>query len=230
MSGAILLFAAVALMFAVLPGIRATQELYGSLKGTEKETETLSKKLRFLEGLSEDDLRSQLVTLLSAVPQEKSVPSIFGTVEGLTNQSGVSIVEVTLTSPGSLATVAATRQSSVEKKIGASTLPFSLTVSGTYDQIRAFVGDINKVRRLFDVTSFELSIGATGTTQVKFALTAFYQPLPTKVGSVQAPVAVLTQKEEEVLAKIIQYPDVSQALSEPLTPILSDVRRDPFAR
>lgn len=229
-SGTILLFAAVALMFAVLPGIRATKELYGSLKRTEKETETLSKKLRFLEGLSEDDLRSQLVTLLSAVPQDKSVPTIFSTVEGLTNQSGVSIVDVTLTSPGSLATTAATRQSTEEKKIGVSTLPFALTVSGTYDQIRAFVGDINKVRRLFDVTSFELSIGDTGTTQVKFSLTASYRPLPTKVDSVQTPVAALTQKEGEVLAKITQYPDVSQVFSQPLTPILSGGKSNPFAR
>lgn len=229
-SGAILLFGTAALIFAVVPGVRATGNLYGSLKELEKETQALSGKLTFLEALNEDDLRIRLVTILSAVPQEKSIPTIFSTVEGLANQSGVSIVDMSLTNPGSLASGAATRQSTAEKKIGASTLSFSLSASGTYDQIRAFVGRINKVRRLFEVTSFDLSIANTGTTQMRLSLNAFYQPLPIKVGSVEAPVIALTQKEEEILAKITQYTDVSPLLSEPLTPILSGGKRDPFAR
>lgn len=229
-SGTILLFGAVALAFAVAPGIRATRDLYGNLKEIEKEVQALSGKRTFLEALSEDDLRERVVTLLSAVPQEKSVPTIFSAVEGFANQSGVSIVDMSLTNPGSLATGAATRQSAAEKKIGASTLPFSLTASGTYDQIRAFVGEINKVRRLFDVTSFDLSIGGMGTTQVRLSLTAFYQPLPTKVGMVEAPLVGLSQKEEEVFGKVSQYPDVSQFVFGPLTPNLSGGKRDPFAR
>lgn len=229
-SGAILLFGTVAIIFAVIPGVRATRELYGSLKEIEGETQALSGKLTFLEALSEDDIRERVMMLLSALPQEKSVPTILTTIEGLANQSGVSIIDMSLTNPGSLATAAATRQSTAEKKIGASTLPFSLTASGTYAQIRAFVGEINKVRRLFDVTSFDLSIGGTGTTQVRLSLIAFYQPLPTKVGNVQAPVALLSQKEEEVLGKVTGYPDVSQSVFQPLTPILSGGKRDPFAR
>lgn len=229
-SGAILLFGTVALIFVVIPGIRATGDLYGSFKEIEKETQALSGKRAFLDALNEDDLRSSLVALLLAVPQEKSIPTIMTTVEGLAQQSGVSIVDMNLTSPGSLATGSASRQSAVEKKIGASTLPFSLTASGTYDQVRAFVGEMNKVRRLFDVTSFELSISGTGATQVRLSLTAFYQPLPTKVGGVESALLTLTQKEEEVLEKISQYPDVSQSVSGPLTPILTGGRRDPFAR
>lgn len=229
-SGAILLFGTVALMLAVLPGIRATLNLYGSLKEVEKEVQALSGKRTFLEALNEDDLRDRLATLLTAIPQEKSVPTIFTTVEGLAHTSGVSIVDMNLTSPGSLATAAATRQSASEKKIGASTLAFSLTASGSYDQIRAFVGEINKVRRLFEVTSFNLSIGGDGLTQVHLSLTAFYQPLPTKVGSIETPVMALSQKEEEVLVDVAQYPDVSQSLAEPLTPNLFGGPRDPFAR
>lgn len=229
-SGVILLFGAVALIFAVVPGVRATRDLYGSLKQIEKEAQALSGKRAFLESLSEDDTRERLMGLLSAVPQDKSVPTIFSTIEGLANQSGVNVVDINLTSPGSLATEAATRQSAADKKIGASSLAFSLTASGNYDQIRAFVGEINKVRRLFDVTSFDLSIAATGTTQVRLSLFAFYQPLPTKVGSVQAAIAAFSQKEEEILGKITGYPDVSQSSSAPLTPILSGGTRDPFAR
>lgn len=220
-SGAMLLFGVVAIVFALIPGIRATRELYGQLRQTEQSVLALEKKNVFLASLGEDELRENVLMLLSAVPQEKSVPTIFSTVEGLANQGGVSIVDMSLTSPGSLATGAASRLSK---------LPFSLTASGSYDQIRAFIGGVNAVRRLFDVTSFDVSIGAAGATQVRLSLAAFYQPLPTNVGNVQGPIAVLSQKEEGVLATIMQYPDVSVFFGEPLTPLYSDGQRDPFAR
>ncbi len=229
-SGAILLFGLVALFVAVIPGVRATKELYDDLRELEAETTALSTKLTFLGSLSEDDLRDRLVLLLTAVPEEKSVPTIFSSVEGLADQAGVTIDDMSLMSPGSLATGSAQRQSAAEKKIGASTLPLALNASGTYDEIRAFVGEINKVRRLFDVASFDISTSGTGATTVRLSLTAFYQPLPTRVGSVQAPVAVLTKKEEDVWDTISQYPDVSQSLGQALTPIFSEGKRDPFAR
>lgn len=229
-SGVILLFTTVAVIFAVLPGVRATLDIYKSLKQIEKEVQALTGKRAFLESLSEDDIAKRLIMLLSFVPQDKSVSTIFSTADGLANQSGVSITDMLLANPGSLATGAATRQTAAEKKIGASTLPFSLTASGTYDQIRAFVGEINKIRRFFDVTNFDLSISGTGVTQVQFSLVAFYQPLPTKVGKVEAPLPGLSQKEEEALVKVALYPDVSQLSLEPLTPSLSEGRRDPFAR
>lgn len=229
-SGAIFLFGTAAIFFAVIPGIRATMDLYESLNVVKKETQALSGKLALLEGISEDDIRERLIILLSAVTAEKSVPTIFNTVEGLANLSGVSIADMSLTSPGSLATGAASRQSASEKKIGASSLPFSINISGTYDQMRAFVGQINKVRRIFNISSFDLSIAPSGVVQVRLALAAFYQPLPTKVGSVQSPVTPLTQKEEALLVKVMQYPDVSQATTESLTPLFSGGNRDPFAR
>lgn len=228
-SGAVLFFGAVALILAVLPAIRATRDLYERLLSLKKENQALSDKRTFLASLSEEDLGKRVVVLLSAVPQEKSVPTIFGTVEGLAVQSGVSIVDMSFISPGSLATESASRLSAAEKKIGASTLPFSLAASGSYDAVRAFVGRINRARRLLDVTSFDLSIDATGVTNVRLSLTAFHQPLPTKVGSVEAPVPPITQGQEDALEKLIQYPDLTQSFSEASTPLFSTEPRDPFA-
>ncbi len=220
-SGAILLFCAVAFVFAVVPGIRATKALYDDLRDLEGQTKALSSKLTFLGSLHEEDLRDQVVLLLTAVPQEKSVPTILSSVEGLADQTGVTIDDMSLTSPGSLATGSAAR---------AGSLSFTLNASGMYEKVRAFVGGINKVRRLFDVASFDISTTGTGVTTVRLSLTAFYQPLPTNVGSVQAPVAALSQKDEEVLGVISQYPDVSQSRSDVLTPMFSEGKRDPFAR
>ncbi|MBI4066661.1 type 4a pilus biogenesis protein PilO [Candidatus Gottesmanbacteria bacterium] len=229
-SGVILLFGTLGVIFAVVPGVQATIALYERLGVLEKEHEALSTKLSFLTSMQEDNLRDQLAMLLSVVPQDKSVPSIFTTLEGLAQQSGVSIGEINLTSPGSLATGSAVSQMTSGKKIGASTLPFLLSATGVYDQIRSFVSSINQVKRLFDVTSFEFSIGSAGVTRVSLSLSAFYQPLPTKVGSVEAPLSSLTPKEEDVLAKLIKYPDFSASAFQPLTPVSIGGKRDPFAR
>lgn len=229
-SGSLILFGVTAFFFAVLPGIRATRDLYGNLKDVQKEVQDLSGKFTFLQSVSEDDLRGRLLIMLSAVPAEKSIPTIFSSADGLAKKFGVSIVDMNLAGMGSLATGAASRQSVAEKKIGASTLPFTMNATGSYDQIRSFVSEINKVRRLFDVTSFDLSIGSTGDTQVRLSLTAFYQPIPTEVGSVQSPVVTLTTKEEEVFMKVSQYPDVSQTFLKSLAPDLSGGKRDPFVR
>lgn len=229
-SGVIIVFGVTAFFLAVLPGIRATRDLYENLNVIQKEVQALSGKFAFLQSLNEDDLRDRLVTMLQAVPQDKSLPTIFSTADGLANKSGVSIIDMNLTGSGSLATGSAVRQSAAEKKIGASTLPFTMNATGSYDQIRSFVSEINNVRRYFDVTSFDLSIGATGETQVRLSLTAFYQPLPSKVGSIQSPVIPMTAKEEEVFTKVSGYPDVSQVFLESLAPDFSGGQRNPFAR
>lgn len=229
-SGVILLFGTIGVIFAVVPGVQATIALFERVRTEEKEYDVLSSKLTFLTSLQEDDVRDQLVMLLSAIPQEKSVPSIFTTVDGLTATSGVSIEEMNLTSPGSLATASASRQSGIADKINASTLPFSLTASGTYDNIRSFVSSINQVKRLFDVTSFEFSMASADDGRVSLSLIAFYQPLPTKVGSIEAPIAPLTSKEEDVLAKLIKYPDISTSALQPAPSVSLGGARDPFAR
>lgn len=229
-SGMILIFSSVAVIFAVIPGVRVTQDLYENLKRTNKDIEILSGKLRILEGIAEEDIRDNLLMMLSGIPGEKSIPTIISTVEVLGNQTGVSIIDMSLVNPGSLATGAATRQSAAEKKFGASAIPFMLTVSGTYDQIRAFVSKVNTVKRIFDVTSFELNIGSNGQTQARVSLTAFYQPLPEKVGSVQTPVTILTPNQEKILAKVALYPDISHLSIQTLTPSVSGGKRDPFAR
>lgn len=230
-SGVVLIFGILAFFFAVIPGIQATRDLYDNLKTVENDISKLQGKLQLLEALNEEDIRDQLMVLVSVVPQGKSVPTIFSTIEGLAQESGVSVIDLSLTSPGTLASMSATvRQSASEKKIGASTLPFTLSASGDYDQIRRFVGKINAVRRIFDVTSFDISISATGVTQVRISLAAFYQPLPTKVGAIQAPVTPLSEKEETILARMLQYPDMSQGALDTLTPVTTGGKRDLFAK
>ncbi|MBI5621174.1 type 4a pilus biogenesis protein PilO [Candidatus Gottesmanbacteria bacterium] len=230
LSGTVFVFCLLALVLAVIPGVRATRDLYDNLQMVRKEGEGLARKLTVLESIHEEDIKGQLLMMFTAVPQEKSVPTVISSVEGLALTAGVNLLDLSLISPGSLATGSANRQSLAEKKIGASGLPLTITVSGSYDQIRAFVSKINAIKRMFDVSSFDLSIGDSGQTQARVSLTAYYQPIPTKVGSIAGLLVPLNQKEEETLKTVAQYPDMTGVSSETLTPVSSGGKRDPFAR
>lgn len=227
-SGAIILFGIMAVFFAVIPGIRTTVDLYGKVGELQKETDALSGKLAFLQSMDEESLRGQLALLLSVIPQEKSVPTIFGTVDGLVAKAGVRITDMTITNPGSIATGSATKSTDSLKVKGVPFLQFSLNVSGSYDYIQEFFGLVNQVRRLFTVENFGLSIVSTGETQARIALRAYYQPLPTKLGSVQAPVQKFSQIEVATLEKLSTYQDFALSSATQLTPVINDGKRDPF--
>lgn len=229
-SGAIILFGIIGVVFAVIPGIRSTVDLFTSVGELQKETDALSGKLAFLQSMDEESLRGQLSLLLSVIPQEKSVPTIFGTVDGLVAQAGVRIKDMTIAGPGSIASESASKSPISQRVKSVPFLPFFIDISGSYDQIQEFFSLVNQVRRLFTVENFDLSILPTGETQARIALGAYYQPLPTKLGSIGAPVLKLSQIEEDILEKISAHQDFTLSSARELTPVVNSGRRDPFSR
>ena len=229
-SGAIILFGIIAVVFAVMPAIRSTIDLYGKVGEIQQQVDALSGKLALLKSLDEESLRGQLAVLLSVIPQEKSVPMIFGTVDGLVAEAGVRMTDMTIMSPGSIATGSATKETSRAKVKGLSHLAFSLGVSGSYDQVQGFFGMVNTVKRLFTVENFDLTIAKTGETNARLALEAYYQSLPTKLGNVEAPIQNFSPTELDIMEKLSAYPDFSQSSATQLTPVTNQDRRDPFTR
>lgn len=228
-SGAIILFGLIAVVFAVIPAIRSTVDLYEKIGVIQKEVDALSGKLALLQSMDEESLRGQLVVLLSAIPQDKSVPTIFGTVDGLVAKAGVRITDMTIANPGSIATASATKSSASLKVKGVPFLPLSLEVAGSYDQIQEFFSLINQVRRLFTVENFDLSVPSVGETHARIAMGAYYQPLPIKVGSVEAPIQNFSPTELATLEKLSTYQDFAQSSATQLTPVINNVKRDPFS-
>ncbi|MEK9143600.1 MAG: type 4a pilus biogenesis protein PilO [Patescibacteria group bacterium] len=227
-SGAIILFGIAAVVFGVIPGIGATVDLYGRMGELQKETDALSGKLAYLQSLDEESLRGQFAVLLSVIPQEKSVSTIVETIDGLVARAGVHITDMMIAGPGSIATGSGAKSTGSLKVKGVPFLPFSLNISGSYDQIQNFFGLVNQVRRLFTVENFDLSIVPSGETQARIALGAYYQPLPTKLGNVKTPVLKLSQIEVALLEKLSSYQDLTLSSAIELTPVVNDGTRDPF--
>ena len=216
-------------LFGILP---VTQNVLATIQDTRAlstEVQALQEKTLVLQSISEDQMRYNAQLLLSG--------TLFDTMDGLTSQAGVSVDSVTITKPGSIATASAIQASADEKKMGSSILSISMHFTGTLPQIKSFLSAAVSVRRLLRVRSFDVSVpkvsSATGSADllsVNAAVDAYYSPVPTILGSVDRPISLLTNTENDLIAsisamKLIQSPSIAGLPS----PSAGAAKADPFS-
>ncbi|KKU88014.1 hypothetical protein A3A64_00055 [Candidatus Gottesmanbacteria bacterium RIFCSPLOWO2_01_FULL_48_11] len=228
--GLILLVCVGASIYGLFP---AGKRVFGLVKEREalvSQVAQLRTKASLLGSLDENTLRTQLLTLTSAVPTDKAIPSVFSTVERLAAESGMVLGGVTVANPGSLATESAQKQTTEEKKLGSNMLTFTALLEGTPVQVLDFFDRAVKVRRSLRVRFFDFSRAAGDIATVRVAMDAFYAPLPTALGDIADPIEILTPQEEEIVANISRYPlyAVSSLEAVGVLPATPSVR-DPFA-
>ena len=218
------------ILFGVVPTVRVVITAISDIRVLDAVITRLDQKAVGLDALSEDNLRDQLSVITAAIPTDKAVPSIFATVDRVAEASGVEVVDMAVTQAGSLSTASAQKLSMEEKTLGASLLPLSVTLRGSYDAIRGFIGRIGSVRRLLRIRSFDIAIITPGVVQARLALDAFYLSLPSTFANVDQPLVELTREEQDVLAKLASYPLVSQISSGTLRPPSLGTKQNPFAK
>lgn len=229
----ILIGVGVGLLWGVIPTIQKLISLRSETSDLVRQTGLLRTKAGILSASDEETYKNYLSELAIAVPTDKSLTSVFSTIDGLGALTGVTLSDFTLTKPGSLATSSAAKQSVEEKQVGSNLLPFSLTVTGSYDQIHKFLAEAIHVRRFFRVRNFDIFFESGDSISVKMGMDAFYAPLPTKLGSVEQPIDPLSEQDEEVITKVVSFTVLSQQVAdvesnENLSPTTSS-REDPFS-
>ncbi len=218
------------LFFGVVPTVKNTLTTLGEIQTIAGQLDVLNQKTTTLEALSEDSLREQLAVITSAIPIDKAVPSVFATVDRVAAASGVMIADMSVTQAGSLATASAQKFSAEEKSIGASLLPFSISIRGSMEGVRGFIGRIGSVRRLARIRNFDVSILSPGIIQARLSLDAFYVPLPTALAKVDDTLTRLSKEQQDVLAKLASFPWFSQPqISVPQGAVIGN-RENPFTR
>lgn len=224
-----LLVSVVGVFYGVIPASGRIIELAERRQTIQQELQSLNAKLTTLAALDEGALRNSLLILLSGVPQDKSIPSIFSTVERAAVVSGVSVDTITIENPGSLATESAKKQSSEEKKLGSSILTITASMNGAPKQIHDFLDQIVRVRRFLLVRYAEMTFFSGSHATLRIGLDAFWSPLPASLGDTMSPLAQMTQSEEALVKTISAMPafggaDVGPGGGSPLPS-----SRDPFS-
>lgn len=203
-------------LLGIIPAVKKTLTLRQNTDALLSQTQDLRTKASILASIDETVYRRYLADLVTAVPQDQSLTSMFSTIDGLAAQTGVTITDLGLTKPGSLATESARRQSTEEKQIGSHLLPFSVTVSGSYEQIRDFLARAVSVRRLFRVRGFDLSLIDPTNVEVRMNMDAYFAPYLTTIGSVDTEIDALNEKDEQIIARVATMPLVGEFISMPI--------------
>jgi Tfp pilus assembly protein PilO len=224
----IVLVALCVFLLVIIPVVQQTIQEFQDVSALRDQVGILQQKVTVLNNLDETSLQQNFVLTTSAVPIDKSLPTILSTMEGIGDKTGVTLKSLVIDAPGSLATQAGKLQNTEEKKLGAYTLPFSVTLDGTFDQIKTYLAVSNKVRRLIRAKAFTLNFADDAlTTQISFD--AFYAPLSSKNDS--DTLKQLKNSDFDVLAGLEQYPNMGQlGVSTSPAPIdPSQVKPNPFS-
>ncbi len=222
--------------FGLLPAVTKIKEMRASVSDLSSQVSVLQQKAAILESIDEETYKNYLADLALAVPTDKSLTSLFSTIDGLSRETGVTLSDFTLSRPGTIATESAKRLSNDERKLGSSLLPFTLTVTGTYEQIRKFVEYAVSVRRFFRIRYFSISFDEKKETiSVHMGMDAYYAPLPTNLGSASQSVEGITQSDQSVIEKVMGMAVLGRENDRPVqtdnwgTTVPAAPREDPFS-
>ncbi|MCX6792342.1 MAG: hypothetical protein NT149_04900 [Candidatus Gottesmanbacteria bacterium] len=233
----ILIVSGLGILLGVVPILQKTIDMNTQFNSLSAEVDILKNKVSVFESIDEVSMRSNVQTLLSAVPSDKSLPTLLGTLDGLTAKTGVASGNFSLAKLGSLATESAQRLSADEQDVGGNILPFTIDITGSLDQIRGFLAASVSVRRLLRIRTFDVSFLKTAPESSESAnlvsatlgMDTFYSPLPTTIGSVSQPLTALTSTDDDVIAKVASM----QLLVVPSSPLpppsVGPSKPDPFS-
>jgi Tfp pilus assembly protein PilO len=205
-SGSILLLVIVGFLAGILPASKKVLALRDEVTAMTEQTVQLRAKATILSTIDEATYKQFLANLITAVPADQSITSVFSTLDGLSSQTGVTLTDLGLAKPGSIASGSARTQSQQEKEVGTNLLPFTVTISGSYDQIRDFLSQAISVRRFFRVRGFDLSLLDPTNVSVRMSMDAYYSPYATTIGGVDTKIEALTAKDEQTIQTVANLP------------------------
>jgi len=187
----------------------------------------LQAKLNELEGIDEYSLKEKVDFSLTALPKSKDVLKTASELKGLAWKGQV-FLETLEVNPGSIAT-----ESSIPtQNPGLSAVSFKLVVIGEKEKIVSFINNLELSLPLINVKSFKIT-NFEQFSKVQLTVETYFAAPPRELGKIEAPLAKLTKKEEEVYEdfKKMEVYDEKSLPTESIvaTPSAGGERVDPFA-
>lgn len=213
------------IVLVLFPAVSGLRNLYKALPRLETEVAELEVKANLLAGVDPQVLQQNLLVLTSALPTEKSLPTILSTVEGVAGKTGATVVSIDLQGPGSLASESAVAHLPTSK-FPAQRLTAEVMVRGEVEQLKEYLGLISKVRRLLTVAKFGLNTTNPANATLSLSVNAYYGALTDSSGALK--LTPLSTEEENILSIVENLPSMSTFALTPAAP-LGQVRDNPFA-
>ncbi len=173
----------------------------------------LKTKLDVLSGIDSILIDERVKRMETVFPSKKPVVELISTLSQLSGRHGLSFGGVSL-KPGSLKEEEETKKSKKKAttKAGLYDLKFGFKVGGDFDDILAFMNDLENIAPLMKVEQVGLSIKSNPLFERELTMVvadinvaAFYQPPPKSLGAVSKPVELLSREDEAVLNQLVNF-------------------------
>lgn len=203
-------------VFAIIPQFQETLSLNTELEREQPKLENLQRKLVELENIQFSPEFSQREIVEAALPSKKPLLELLTSLNTISVANNVSISEFSL-NPGLIATTAAelqaaSRQANAE---GVDTLQVEMTVMGSFQNVGAFLIDLEKISPFTTITQLALASRNQGDDFTEEArdiqakiITDSYFFTQSVSAAVEAPLPTLTQREQQVLEELTQFSTV----------------------
>jgi len=172
----------------------------------------LETKAQALDSLDQVDLDRKVNFALGSLPTDKDFVSAFGLLQSLTSESGFSTTAISLGSDAS-------------KNINAQSYNLKLAIVGPVTLLPILLSNIENSSRLMRVSSFETTAGGLQAGTISLNIDVLYLSAPTDFGSVDSPLPGLSEKDDEVIAKLAKG---DTAASTPTTQLGPRGKENPF--
>jgi len=151
---------------------------------------TLEVKAKDLETYDSLDLSQKVSYALSAFPAEKDFINVIGLIQNLVSQSGFTVINLALGSQSS-------------KALNTDSYTIKLEVSGSKILAANLFSSIESSTRIMKIDNIEISNAQNSqATDILININVLYSPSPASFGSIDSPLPKLSQKDEDLLAKL----------------------------
>lgn len=183
------------IIFAIYPQtvkLLENQKVAGVLTDKSK---FLATKVSALEGYDENDLSRKVSATLNAFPADKDYGNTLGILQGLLVQSGFVISSISISNASG-------------KSGNVNSFEVRMETKGPRRLLQDLLVNLESSPRIMKVSSIDISsVQSSQTIDAALVIEVLYSPQPQNLGSVDSPLPLLSQKEEELLTILLREAD-----------------------
>lgn len=190
--------------------IQSNQKQIGEL---QNKNDFYSEKLLALGKIEPQSYKENLSAALIALPDDRDIPGIIGLITQSVNASGLALEGITFAAPSA-------------PTPNINNYQIRIQVSGGIEELKSFTEKIKQLPRVMKLSYVEISTSFGGNVESSLELTTYFQPLPSKIGSIDDPLSQLSESDIQSLQRLKNYQTpLTQSTAEPSGPL---GKPDPF--
>ena len=186
----VVLSSLILIIFVIFPQIVKLLDNQKALGELTNKSKFLDIKVAALEGYNNEDLSRQVGFVMSSLPADKDFGNTLGLLQQAISQAGYSINSVSF--------------GNTAGKVGnANSYEVRIEIKGSKATFQTLLDSLENLRRLVRISVIEITSNQiTQTLDVSLVVEVLYSPIPQSFGSVDSPLPQISQKDQELLARL----------------------------